>query len=485
MMGDIISVSFVPMVPELYLCLASILLLMYGAYCKRPATAFVWLGLLVLIFTGWLQVSGFKGEIQVMNGMFATGRFILFTKLLLVTAGALVMMLSIGWLAENRGRPFEFIILMLLALLGMMCMISANDLLTLYMGLEMQSLAIYVLASFNRDNPKSSEAGLKYFALGALASGMLLFGMSLVYGFSGTTNFDALGQLFTDTEGSVSRGILLGMVLIMVAFCFKLSAVPFHMWTPDVYEGAPTPVTAFLATAPKIAAFALFTRLLIGPFGELMDRWQQVIIAASVLSMLVGALAAIMQTNIKRLLAYSSIGHVGFMLMALATGNGVGVQAMLIYLGIYIFMNAGMFGCVLLMKRGGQSVEEIEDLSGLSQTHPAMAFAIAVFMFSMAGIPPLAGFFGKMYVVIAAIQAELVWLAVLGVVTSVIGAYYYIKVVKVMYFDEPVWGFDANIPILMRTGIAIGTLVTFFFFMMPTPLVAEAKIAADTLIETH
>ncbi len=369
---------------------------------------------------------------------------------------------------------------MLFATLGMMFMISANDLLTLYVGLEMSSLALYVLASFQRDHAKSSEAGLKYFVLGALASGMMLFGMSLVYGFAGTTGFAALADVFSGAE-TISKGVTVGMILIIVGFCFKLSAAPFHMWAPDVYEGAPTPVTAFFATAPKIAALALFTRVLLSPFGHLIDQWQQIVIFASVASMLVGALAAIMQTNIKRLLAYSSIGHVGFMLMGIASGSVEGVQAVLIYLSVYIFMSAGAFGCVLLMKRDDEPVEDIKSLSGLAQTSPKMALALAIFMFSMAGIPPLAGFFGKMYVVLAAIKAGLAWLAVVGVVTSVVACYYYLKVVKVMYFDAPARTFDAPAPTL-SIGVTLAACVTFLFFLLPTPLVTHALAAAQALM---
>jgi len=481
MMGDITSSSFVVMLPEIYLCITAMFLLIYGVYRKSEAYPFMWLAVIVLAFTAYMALCRHTGDATVMNGMFTVSAFTLFAKLMVIGAAVLVLLLSSEWLSV-RGRPFEFVVLILFAVLGMLLMISANDLLSFYMALEMSSLALYVLASFNRDNAKSSEAGLKYFVLGALASGMLLFGMSLVYGFAGTTGFDELSKLFTDTEGAVSKGVVIGMVLIIIGFCFKLSAVPFHMWTPDVYEGAPTPVTAFFATAPKIAAIALFARVLFGPFAELHDQWQQVVVAASILSMLTGALAAIMQTNIKRLLAYSSIGHVGFMLMALAAGSQAGVQAMLIYIGVYIFMSAGMFGCVLLMKRGGHAVEEIKDLSGLAQTHPALALAIAVFMFSMAGIPPLAGFFGKFYVIMAAVQANLLFLALVGVLASVIGCFYYLKVVKIMYFDEPAGDFDKVAARMLPAGILVSAAFTFFFFLLPSPLIEQAKIAASALV---
>jgi NADH-quinone oxidoreductase subunit N len=481
-MGDIKLVSLFSVLPELYLALATIFLLLYGVYrVKTVTTSLIMWTLLILVFTAGVVLSGDMLENVSMNGMFLTNRFTAFAKVLILASAAMVLLLSSDWLQEGK-RPFEFIILLLLATLGLMLMVSANDLLTLYMALELSSLSLYVLASFSRDHAKSSEAGLKYFVLGALASGMMLFGMSLIYGFSGTTGFDGLQQFFAATHGPAAKALVVGLVLVMVGFCFKLSAVPFHMWTPDVYEGAPTPVTAFFATAPKVAALALFSRFLLEPFASALDQWQQVVVAVSLLSMIVGALAAIMQTNIKRLLAYSSIGHVGFMLMGLAAGNQAGVQAMLIYLSLYIFMNAGMFGCVLLMKRHGHAVEEIKDLAGLSRGRPMMAVAIAAFMFSMAGIPPLAGFFGKFYVILAALNAGLIWLAVAGVLTSVIGAYYYIKIVKVMYFDEPAAAFDDGSPLSLRIVTALGATVTFLFFLIPSPLVNAAKIAAQALV---
>jgi NADH-quinone oxidoreductase subunit N len=498
-LGDI-GPFMAAMLPELYLLAAAMFLLLYGVYYSRTANASILtytLAILVItvIMTGITDVgAALRGmilnytgqgegsaEMTVMNGMFVSNYFTVFSKQLILVAGAVVLLLSWNWLTENGGKPFEFVVLVLFSLLGMMLMVSANDLLTLYMALEMSSLALYVLASFSRDHAKSSEAGLKYFVLGSLASGMMLFGMSLVYGFAGTTGFDALAQIFGQ-PGPVSKGVIVGLVLVMVGFCFKLSAVPFHMWTPDVYEGAPTPVTAFFATAPKIAALMLFTRFLMQPFGELIDQWRQVVVFVSVASMVVGALGAIMQTNIKRLLAYSSIGHVGFMLMGLAAGNQAGAQSMMIYVAVYIFMSAGAFGCVLAMKRDNKPVEDIRALSGLSRTRPLMAITISIFMFSMAGIPPLAGFFGKMYVVLAAVKAGLFTLAVIGVVTSVVAGYYYIKIVKIMYFDEPERPFDSVLPLSLKAGVVICSVVTLLFCVSPAPVVAQAKAAAEALL---
>lgn len=483
MMSFLNSLDVKALHPELVLLAGSVVLLLYGVYlAPRVTLKTLWAAIALLAVTALFVACPHAPRGVFLNGMFETNDFTVFAKLLVLGASALVLLLSSGWLREEGGRPFEFILLTLFSTLGMLLMISANDLLTLYMALEMSSLALYVLASFNRDSAKSSEAGLKYFILGSLASGMMLFGMSLVYGFAGSTGFDALEGLFT-LQTAVSKGVIVGMVLLIVGFCFKLSAVPFHMWTPDVYEGAPTPVTAFFATAPKVAALALFTRLLLDPFGALFSQWQQVIIFASVASMLVGALAAITQSSIKRLLAYSSIGHVGFMLMGLAAGNHAGVQAMLIYLAVYIFMSAGMFACVLLMRRSGVAVEGIKDLVGLSQTNPALAIAMSIFIFSMAGIPPLAGFFGKFYVVLAAIKADLTWLAVVGVITSVIGGYYYLKVIKTMYFDSPATPFDKNPHCLLTKAIVICAGVTLLFFLWPTPLVTQADIAATALVK--
>jgi len=483
-MGDIHMSSLYAILPELYLGVMALFLLMVAAFkCKTVCNAMLSGTLFTLFGTAFFLWPHLEAKgLLAFNGMFAVNGFIAFSQLLILAAVALVVLISSGWLKEDDGKPSEFLVLMLLSTLGMLLMVSAADLLSLYLALEMSSLALYVLASFARDNAKSSEAGLKYFVLGALASGMMLFGISLVYGFAGTTGFSALATLFSAHE-AVSKGVIVGLVLIIIGFCFKVSAAPFHMWTPDVYEGAPTPVTAFFATAPKVAAFALLARLLLQPFGALLDQWQQVILFVSVASMIVGALAAIMQTNIKRLLAYSSIGHAGFMLMGLAAGNAAGVQALLIYLALYIFMSAGAFGCVLLMRRNGQYVEDIKELAGLAQTNPRNAFIMAVFMFSMAGIPPLAGFFGKLYVILAAVGAGLTWLAVIAVITSVISGFYYIKIVKIMYFDEPAKPFDADAPFLLRAGIAIAAAVTLLFFLIPTPLVTQAQVAAEALLK--
>jgi NADH-quinone oxidoreductase subunit N len=366
-----------------------------------------------------------------------------------------------------------------LCTVGMMIMASATNLMSLYIGLELQSLAIYVLAAFARDDVRSSEAGLKYFVLGALASGLLLYGISLAYGFSGTMDFAKLSQAFAAPE-QVSPGLVIGVVFIVAGLAFKISAVPFHMWTPDVYEGAPTPVTAFMSTAPKVAAMALLLRVLEMPFGHLGGAWQQLIVLVSIASMLLGALAAIGQTSIKRLMAYSSIGHMGYALIGLAVGTQAGIQGVMIYLVTYVFMSAGVFACVIAMRRRGIALEKIADLSGLARTDPMLALAFAIFMFSMAGIPPFSGFFGKLYVFYAAVQAGYWALAVIGVLTSVIGAYYYLRVIKVMYFDDSQPAFDIRPPSLSFVA-GIGALVTTLFFVFPAPVIAAAQAAASAL----
>jgi len=371
-------------------------------------------------------------------------------------------------------------VLMLFATLGMLMMVSANDLISLYLGLELQSLALYVVAAFRRDSLRSTEAGLKYFVLGALASGMLLYGSSMIYGFAGTTAFAGLAATIGGA-GAAPIGLIVGIVFLAAGLAFKVAAVPFHMWTPDVYEGAPTPVTAFFALAPKIAALGLFVRVMVGPFGDLVEQWQQIIVFISIASMVLGALAAINQSNIKRLMAYSSIGHVGYALIGLAPGTEVGVRGVLVYLAIYVFMTAGTFACILCMRQKGRMVEEIADLAGLSKTHPVMALALAVFMFSMAGIPPLAGFFGKLYVFLAAIEAELYALAVIGVVTSVLGAFYYLRIVKLMYFDEPIEDFDRPLGWEMTGVLAVSGVVIVLFFAVPGPIVEGAAAAAAAL----
>jgi NADH-quinone oxidoreductase subunit N len=357
-------------------------------------------------------------------------------------------------------------------------MISANDLIALYVGLELQSLSLYVLAAFARDSARSSEAGLKYFVLGALSSGMLLYGASLVYGFTGSTGFAQIAEAVQPSGANL--GLIFGLVFLMTGFAFKISAVPFHMWTPDVYEGAPTPVTAFFAAAPKLAAMALTVRVLVTAFPSVTVEWQQIVTFLAIASMALGSFAAIGQRNIKRLMAYSSIGHVGYALVGLAAGSAEGVEGVIVYLAIYLAMTLGTFACILAMRRKGRMVEDIDQLSGLSTTQPLMAFMLALLLFSLAGIPPLAGFFAKFYVFLAAIHAGLYALAVIGVLLSVVGAYYYLRIVKVMYFDAPAERFEPMPPALVAV-LGVSGLFTLLFFAYPAPLVAIAQTAAKSL----
>ena len=475
--------NLIPALPEIVLACSSMALLMLGVFRGDTATRSVsWIAVLALIVAGIVLTSVQHGRMTTFGGQFVVDEFGHFMKWLIIVGSSLAIIMSLSYNEQEGIARFEYPVLIVFATLGMFMMVSANDLISLYVGLELQSLALYVVAAFRRDSVRSSEAGLKYFVLGALSSGMLLYGASLVYGFTGTTSFDALASIFKGLGGDgPSVGLVVGLVFIIAGLAFKVSAVPFHMWTPDVYEGAPTPVTAFFAVAPKIAAIALFVRVLIGPFGVLVADWQQVVILISMASMVLGALAAIWQDNIKRLLAYSSIGHVGYALIGLATATEIGIRGILVYMAIYLAMNVGTFCCVLAMRRTGRMVEGIADLSGLARNQPLLAFALALLMFSMAGIPPLAGFFGKWYIFLAAIDAQLYTLAIIGVLTSVIGAYYYLRIIKIMYFDEPADAFDKPVGREIRVILGVSTLFVALFILQPDLIVDKAGAAARVL----
>src|SRR5690242_12876440 len=475
--------NFLPALPEIFLAAAAMLLLLIGVYqrAEHAAREVSWLAVIVLLIAMAL-VARFGLETQVsLFGLFVADGFGVFMKELVLIGAALSIVMSLRFNERERIARFEYPVLVLLATTGMMVMISANDLISLYIGLELQNLALYVIASFQRDEVRSTEAGLKYFVLGALSSGMLLYGASLVYGFAGSTNFDVLARSLAGGDAGYSIGIVVGVVFIAVGLAFKVSAVPFHMWTPDVYEGAPTPATAFFSVAPKMAAMALFVRVMVHPFGDLLEQWRQIIWFIAVASMLLGSFAAINQTNIKRLMAYSSIGHIGYALIGLAAGSEAGVRGILVYMAIYLFMNIGTFAVILCMRRNGRMVEGIDDLAGLSRTQPALALALGIFMFSMAGIPPLAGFFAKFYIFMAAINAGLFGLAVIGVVASVVGAYYSVRIVKLMYFDEPAGAFDPAIGGEVQAVLVISAVVILFFFLVPGPIVAGADAATAAL----
>lgn len=431
-----ISADLTIILPEILLSLFAMLALVGAVYTGKDGLAplLTWVTAAVLAAVGlWIGING-SGTQLAFGGMFQDDGFARFAKVVILISAAAVLIMSQEYMQRRGLLRFEYPLLVVLAVVGMMVMVSAGDLMALYMGLELQSLSLYVIASLRRDSVKSTEAGMKYFVLGALSSGLLLYGSSLVYGFAGTTSFAGIIQ--AAGEGHTSLGLLFGLTFIVSGLAFKVSAVPFHMWTPDVYEGAPTPITAFFATAPKMAAMGLFARVVHDAFGGVVGDWQQIIAALSLLSMFLGAVAAIGQKDIKRLMAYSSIAHMGYALMGLAAGTAFGVQAMLIYMAIYVTMNVGTFAFILSMSRDRQPVTTIDALNMYSKREPGKALAVLVLMFSLAGVPPLVGFFGKFYVLRAAYDAGLAWLAIAGVIASVIGAFYYLRIVFYMYFGE-------------------------------------------------
>lgn len=430
------SADLTIILPEILLSCFAMLGLIGAVYTgkDRVAPTLLWATAAVfLALAAWIGLTG-EGSNSAFGGMFVDDAYARFAKVAILVAAAAVLLMSEGYMAARGLLRFEYPVLVALSVVGMMTMVSAGDLIALYMGLELQSLALYVVAALRRDSVKSTEAGLKYFVLGALSSGMLLYGASLVYGYSGTTLFSGIIQ--TATAGSVSLGLLFGLVFLISGFAFKVSAVPFHMWTPDVYEGSPTPVTAFFATAPKVAAMALFARVMHDAFGNAVADWQQIVAVLAVLSMFLGAFAAIGQTNIKRLMAFSSIAHMGYALIGLAAGTALGVQAMLTYMAIYVTMNVGTFAFILMMEKDGQPVTEIAALNLYARREPGKALAVLLLLFSLAGVPPLLGFFAKYAVWVAAIDSGLVWLVVASAIASAIGAFYYLRIVYLMYFGE-------------------------------------------------
>ena len=477
--------AIAPLYPELVLAIGAMLLLVYGVF--RPegdetGRSVGWAAIGVLAIAGFLVLYQPTEPQSLFEGAFVVDNFARVMKLLVLAGAAVALLLTFDEFSDVRQMKFEYPILMLLATTGMMVMISAGDLIALYLGLEMQSLALYVMAAFRRDQVRSSEAGLKYFVLGALASGMLLYGASLVYGFTGSTSFVTIANAANDPNAAQNLGLIFGLVFVLVGLAFKVSAVPFHMWTPDVYEGAPTPVVAFFASAAKVAAVALLVRLLLSAFSGMTPQWQQIIVFLSIASMILGAFAAIGQRNIKRLMAYSAIGHIGYALIGLASASQEGTRGIVLYMGIYLIMTLGTFACILSMRRDDGPVEDIDELAGLAQNNLPMAFVLGVLMFSLAGIPPFAGFFAKFYIFLAAINAQLYALAVIGVLASVVGAYYYLRIVKIMFFDTPKESF---LPIRPKAGIVMALSCAFVIFAfivpyLPTPLINAADVAAST-----
>ncbi|MCA3447255.1 MAG: NADH-quinone oxidoreductase subunit NuoN [Rhodobacter sp.] len=473
--------DFQTVLPEVIIAVYAMAALLYGVYTGKDRTASLLLwttcglfGLMAL----WIGAGG-DGARSAFGGMFIDDPFARFAKVTILLSAAAVLAMSRDYMQRRDLLRFEYPVLVALATVGMMLMISAGDLMTLYMGLELQSLALYVIASLRRDSVKSTEAGLKYFMLGALSSGLLLYGASLVYGFAGTTLFSGI---LSTLSGEIPLGLLFGLVFVLSGLAFKISAAPFHMWTPDVYEGAPTPVTAFLATAPKVAAMALFGRVVHDAFGAIPGDWGQVVAALAVASMFLGAVAAIGQRDIKRLMAYSSISHMGFALMGLASGTAGGVQAMLIYMAIYVTMNIGTFAFILSMEKDGRPVTSIDSLNMYSRREPLRALAMLVLMFSLAGVPPTVGFFGKFYVLKAAVDGGMAWLAILGVIASVIGAFYYLRIVFYMYFGKEGDRLDGPMPAAQWVFLVGSAAVMLIGIVNLFGIEAPAAVAAQTLV---
>jgi NADH-quinone oxidoreductase subunit N len=477
-----IDFNLIPILPELFLAVAGMVLLMIGAFKGNGATRLVFnLAIASFVIAGFLLFWFSWDNTVVLSGMFRLDNFAGSVKILILLGLVLSMALAPRSAEKDSIARFEYPVLALFAGIGMMLMVSANNFLSLYMALELQSLSLYVLAAFHRNSKRSAEAGVKYFTLGALSSGFLLFGISLIYGFTGALDFGAVTATLS-TLPAIPVGVIFGLVFILAGLAFKISAVPFHMWTPDVYEGAPTPVTAFFAIVPKLAAIALIIRVLDGPFGALEEQWQQVVWAISLLSMIVGAFAALVQNNIKRLLAYSSIGNMGYALIGVAAGSSQGVAAVLLYMAIYMVTTAGLFAFVLFMRRYETPVEKISDLAGLSKSHPAIAYAVAILLFSVSGIPPMAGFFGKLVIFQAAVAQGLYVLAVLGILTSVVAAYYYLLLVKIMFFDETHETLDKFISMPQRAVLFFSAAFVIVFILKPSFLMGVAKLAALSIL---
>ena len=454
--------------PEIFISLSIMFLLLLGVFKKNSSDIVHNLSVVSLIITGVLIYNNSSNQnISLFNGGFVVDQLSSFMKILTILGGAFVLSISTKYLKIFKIFLIEYPVLILSSILGMMVMISSNDLMVFYIGLELQSLALYVLASFNRDKLKSSESGLKYFVLSALSSGLLLYGCSLIYGFSGSTNFDVIG----DTMSASHYGLTFGIVFILVGLAFKISAVPFHMWAPDVYEGSPTVVTLFFAIVPKVAALTVFIRFLYIPFVNMIEQWQPILIFLSIASMIFGAIAAIGQNNLKRLIAYSSIGHMGYALAGLSTGSNEGIQGSIVYITIYLFMNLAFFCCLLMLKRNDEYFETVDDLSGLSKNHPILSLSLLVILFSLAGIPPLAGFFAKFYVFKAVIEQSMYFLAIVGLLSTVIAAFYYLKIIKVIYFDEEKESYDNDHNIWLKMSLTFSTLLILLYFIFPSQLV--------------
>tara|TARA_Y100000591_G_scaffold233661_1_gene204475 strand:+ start:710 stop:2143 length:1434 start_codon:yes stop_codon:yes gene_type:complete len=455
--------------PEIFISLSIMFLLILGVFKKNSSKLIQNISLIVLLITAVIIFNETLGvdEMVIFNNSIVIDYLSSFMKIVTLLASFLVLIISSNYLKSQKIFKIEYSILILSSVLGMMIMISSNDLIVFYMGLELQSLALYVLATFNRDEIKSSEAGLKYFVLSALSSGLLLYGCSLIYGFTGSTNFNVIANQLNSNEYALTFGI----VFILVGLAFKISAVPFHMWAPDVYEGSPTSVTLFFSIVPKIAALTVFIRFLFVPFLNLIDQWQMILIFLSIASMVFGAVAAIGQTNLKRLVAYSSISHIGYALAGLATGSNEGIQSSVIYITIYVLMNLGLFSCLFMMKRNNVYYEQIDDLSGLSKNHPLLALSMLIILFSLAGIPPLAGFFAKFYIFKSVLEQSMFFLAIVGLLSTVVAAFYYLRLIKIMYFDKEKEKYDTDHGLWLKFSLGLSTLLILIYFMFPSQLI--------------
>ncbi len=453
--------------PEIFLSLTIMFLLLFGVFKNNSSKLIYNLTTLSLIILFALLLNLYQvSDLSIFNNSYKVDSLAIFMKLLTIGSGIFVMLTSSKYIEINNINKMEYPILILSSILGMMVMISSNDLIVFYMGLELQSLALYVLASFNRENLLSTESGLKYFVLSALSSGLLLYGCSLIYGFSGSTNFN----IILENSSSGQYGITFGIVFILVGLAFKISAVPFHMWAPDVYQGSPTSVTTFFAALPKIAALSVFIRFLYVPFAEMNEQWQMIIIFLSIASMIFGAVAAIGQKNLKRLIAYSSIGHMGYALTGLAAGTNQGIQGSISYISIYLVMNLAFFSCMFMLRRNNEYYESIEDLSGLSKNHPLLSFSLLIILFSLAGIPPLAGFFAKFYVFMAVIEQKMYFLAIVGLLSTVIAAFYYLRIIKIIYFDKEKEKFETDHHFGLKLTLAVSTIFILAYFVYPSGL---------------
>ena len=463
--------------PELFITISLLSLLILGVFKKNSFSVVSKFSSIVLLLTIPLIYINDNTSEKLFNNNYLIDEFSSFLKILILGSSALALFFTNQYIKDNKIDKFEYPILILTAILGMFVMVSSNNLIGLYLGIELQSLSLYVLAALNRDSVKSTEAGVKYFVLGALSSGLLLYGCSLVYGFTGSTNYYVIAENYTSSNLALS----FGLVFVLVGLAFKISAVPFHMWTPDVYEGAPTSVTAFFALAPKVAGFGAIIRILYIAFGNVVNEWQTILIFISIASMILGAVAAIGQTNIKRLMAYSSISHMGYALAGVTTGTNEGVSSSILYIFLYVVMNIGSFVCIILMKRKNVYLENIRDLSGLSKNHPVIAFSFTVILFSLAGIPPLAGFFAKFYVFMAVIKSNLFALAIIGLITSVVSAFYYLRIIKIIYFDPEQEKFDPITSKGVRFSLAFSTLLILFYFLNPSSLTYFVNIASKAI----